>query len=129
MHVKGKSHIGHSVRNHIVGYCHSVNHKGYVTKRVLGEHKCVEKNCGSFEKYDCEYWNQLRDKKVVKCLAKFYVKNMDAISGLTKDSFIIYIKNFYGSARKIPFDGKTLSISDALEDMRMNGYISKDVRL
>ncbi|MCL1912243.1 MAG: hypothetical protein FWG13_08560, partial [Leptospirales bacterium] len=47
-----------------VGFCYNINHKGYVTKRLLKEHECLEKQCFLLEKLGHDYWRQMEaDKK------------------------------------------------------------------
>lgn len=36
----------------LVGYCFCDTHKGYLSKSLLAEHKCIEKNCSFLEKYE-----------------------------------------------------------------------------
>jgi hypothetical protein len=41
----------------VTGYCSNSWHRGYVTKTVFKRHKCIEKGCRFFEKFDeFPYW-------------------------------------------------------------------------
>ena len=47
-----------------VGFCTNTIHKGYLTKRLMDEHQCLEKNCKCFIKYEknitnnpCALWH------------------------------------------------------------------------
>ena len=54
-------------RKNIVGCCHCTTHPGKLTKQLMLEHKCIEKECRYFEKYDCaSYWRGKQQKKQVK---------------------------------------------------------------
>lgn len=123
MRRKSRGHIGNNIRNGVVGYCHHRDHNGYISKRTLKEHKCIEKNCRCFEKYDVQYWDTLIDKKVIKKLSKFYIKNIDCFYGLSKDSFISKAKLYYKQYKKVPFDNEDrLAIKDFLFQLNQDGY-------
>ena len=47
-----------------VGFCTNTIHKGYLTKRLMDEHQCLEKNCKCFIKYEKNtYWQQKQAQK------------------------------------------------------------------
>ena len=44
-------------RRNIVGCCHCATHPGKLTKQLMLDHNCIEKECRYFEKYDyASYW-------------------------------------------------------------------------
>lgn len=45
-----------------VGFCWSSLHKGSLTKKQMEKHKCIEKNCPSFQKYENSTYWQVRDR-------------------------------------------------------------------
>lgn len=46
-----------------VGYCHNIQHKGWITLPILVEHDCLGKECSLFEKcLDHPLWH---DKKFI----------------------------------------------------------------
>lgn len=47
-----------------VGYCWLEKHRGYVTKQIMVEHQCIEKQCPFFQKYeDAPYWKEKEKRK------------------------------------------------------------------
>ena len=40
----------------VIGYCHLDSHRGYLTKKLLKSHKCLEKKCTFLKKLNPEYW-------------------------------------------------------------------------
>lgn len=42
----------------IVGYCTCDTHRGYLSKVLLRNHKCIEKGCPFLTKHNEEYWGQ-----------------------------------------------------------------------
>lgn len=43
--------------NNIVGFCHCYTHKGFLTKNLLRQHDCINKECPFLEKYrDYPFW-------------------------------------------------------------------------
>lgn len=50
-----------------IGYCWLEKHRGYITKQILEEHKCIEKNCSFFQKYeDAQYWKEKEKRKKLR---------------------------------------------------------------
>lgn len=42
---------------HCIGYCHNDCHKGFITKKLLDQHKCLEKKCIFMDPIkEHEYW-------------------------------------------------------------------------
>lgn len=53
-----------------VGYCWSETHRGYLTLPLMRAHKCIEKGCKHFQKYErAPYWN---DKEINKAQKKIH---------------------------------------------------------
>ena len=51
-------------RRNIVGLCHCNTHKGNLTKSLMLDHKCIEKQCPFFQKNEyATYWIGADDKK------------------------------------------------------------------
>ena len=46
-----------------VGFCWNEVHRGYLTKKQMNQHQCLEKNCHRFEKIEtAPYWAQQIEK-------------------------------------------------------------------
>ncbi len=57
----------------IVGYCQSTLHRGYITKKLLKQHKCLERKCSSFRKIPhSTFWQsqELEQKRKEEVKAK-----------------------------------------------------------
>lgn len=47
-----------------VGFCWNEIHRGYLTKKQMEQHQCLERNCYRFEKIEtAPYWNQVNVQK------------------------------------------------------------------
>lgn len=47
-----------------VGYCWSETHRGYLTKALMQEHECMQKQCKHFQKYEeSPYWKRKAEAK------------------------------------------------------------------
>ena len=44
--------------NNAIGFCHCESHKGALNRELASKHKCVQKRCRNFEKYNEESWKQ-----------------------------------------------------------------------
>lgn len=67
---------GHMCKSsNVVGYCHSAEHRGYISKALLGTHECIEKQCSGLQKLNPGYWEALesaeREKRERRKNAKF----------------------------------------------------------
>ena len=65
----------------LVGYCHYYGHKGYLLRKHMKEHKCLERDCKHFEKNeDSQYFSSAdftkRVRKVGQKLKKLWVKGL-----------------------------------------------------
>lgn len=61
--------------NKRVGFCNSNLHKGYLTKKLMDEHECIEKGCHYFIKYEKNaYWQQKNASKEKRQKAKIQKK-------------------------------------------------------
>lgn len=50
-----------------IGYCWLEKHRGYITKQILEEHRCIEKNCNFFQKYeDAQYWQEKEKQRKLR---------------------------------------------------------------
>ena len=57
-------------RRKLIGFCHCDLHKGYVTKSIYRNHKCGEKQCVFFQKFeDCPFWAAEKGYKRYKNLS------------------------------------------------------------
>ena len=57
-------------RRRLIGFCHCDLHKGYVTKSIYRNHKCGEKQCVFFQKFeDCPFWAAEKGYKRYKNLS------------------------------------------------------------
>ena len=52
---------------HAVAYCHSPEHKGYLSPNIIRRHNCLDKQCTSFEKLPGKaFWYKRRIKNCLK---------------------------------------------------------------
>lgn len=50
-----------------VAYCHSGEHQGYLSEKMLKAHGCLGKNCPYLEKYEkAQFWKDRAKKKADK---------------------------------------------------------------
>ena len=50
-----------------IGFCHSAQHQGYMSEKMLKAHGCLGKNCPYLEKYeDMQFWKDREKKKADK---------------------------------------------------------------
>ena len=120
-----------------IGYCWSKCHKGYVTKAILDEHKCIEKNCDAFQKYeDAQYW---KDKEKQRQKRKEHKNNKKEIKAkeeyilslfreATKDfeDFAITSVNKEGNVYKVNFVKLNyVSLSGIVDDVRRKSGVGR----
>lgn len=61
--------------NKRVGFCNNNLHKGYLTKKLMEEHQCIERGCHYFIKYEKNaYWQQKNASKEKRQKAKIEKK-------------------------------------------------------
>lgn len=66
-------------KSKIVGCCHSKLHPGKLTKALMDEHDCINKECVYFEKYeDSPYWTERRRIKAERKRNKQKKKELEA---------------------------------------------------
>jgi hypothetical protein len=64
---------GQPPKEKAVGFCHNPTHKGYLSLKVYRQHKCGQKACHYFEKYENHpHWQQKRKIKEAKKEVKVY---------------------------------------------------------
>lgn len=62
--------------SHKLGYCHHKNHIGYLSHKLIVEHKCTQKECPFFHKYESHpFWQEKELRKKVKKDAKHRKNN------------------------------------------------------
>lgn len=45
--------------SNLIGVCHSMRHKGYISKALAFEHKCLQKDCNKLEKFSTyPFWTE-----------------------------------------------------------------------
>lgn len=50
-----------------LGYCRCNLHRGYLTKKIMDEHECLEKNCIWFDKHeDAPYWQHKTKQRLAR---------------------------------------------------------------
>lgn len=91
-----------------VGYCWSKIHKGYITKNLMAQHQCIEKNCKSFQKIpEASYWvskeAKAQERKTGKQLKKFIAAEEAAFLQEIRD-ITIHDYNFYPVAAELKDD-------------------------
>ena len=73
-----------------VGFCFNNTHRGYLTKKLMDEHQCLEKNCRYFKKYEnSPYWvhrQQVIDKRErLQAEKKYYEMLCDLVLYIMRD--------------------------------------------
>ena len=73
-----------------VGFCRNMIHRGFLTKGLMEQHECIEKNCKYFIKYEnSNYWQQKAEKKEqrkkYKAIKKFWEERCDHALYLMRD--------------------------------------------
>lgn len=73
-----------------VGFCRNMIHRGFLTKGLMEQHECIEKNCKYFIKYENSvYWQQKAEKKEqrkkYKAIKKFWEERCDHALYLMRD--------------------------------------------
>jgi len=83
----------------IIGRCHSLIHRGYLTKNLIKSHNCISKKCSSFERIKTDYWQALvaaenadKEKRAKMKVEKKHIYDRDVfIKATLEDSGSIYI--------------------------------------
>jgi len=83
----------------IIGHCHSLIHRGYLTKNLIKSHDCIGKKCSSFEKIKPDYWQSLitaenasKEKRAKIKVEKKHTSDRDVfIKATLEDSGSIYV--------------------------------------
>jgi len=83
----------------IIARCHSLRHRGYLTKSLVKSHDCIGKKCTSFEKLKSEYWLALtvtkigqKEKRIQRKHEKIKTYDRDVfIRATLEDSGNVYI--------------------------------------
>lgn len=88
----------------ILGYCWSDLHKGYLTKKLIDGHRCLEKQCFGFQKYpEAPYWIQKEEskkkrlegrniKKTIKKQKREYLEKIRELTANDKDFYAVAIE-------------------------------------
>ena len=88
-----------SLNTKCVGFCWSKLHRGFLTKKQMIQHQCLEKNCKSFYKLqDAPYWIQKeataqkrkQGKRLKKQIAEDEARFLEEIRDLTIHDFNFY---------------------------------------
>ena len=56
----------YTVSSNIIARCHSLIHRGYLTKSLVKSHDCIGKKCSGFEKLKPDYWKALELNEAAK---------------------------------------------------------------
>ena len=71
MRKNGKFMVNQPNMKKAVGYCHSGQHQGFMSEKMIKSHKCLAKNCPYLEKYEnAEFWIRRAQIKELKKLRK-----------------------------------------------------------
>lgn len=58
-------------RQSIVGYCHCKLHKGYISRKLLKSHDCINKKCSCLEKFkEYPFWVEYEKNSEMELLAR-----------------------------------------------------------
>lgn len=64
------------MNRNIVGYCHFQGHPGEVSKKLLLQHGCVEKQCNHLQKYpQCSFWKLFDSPEGMAILEKMQLQD------------------------------------------------------
>ena len=104
---------GRKRKRGIIGYCHNLTHLGYVTSKIIEEHKCIEKDCPFLSKYEeTSYWRNLENKrrkrkeyKQNKQQEKIYLQEINSLI----HEMTVHINDF--KIKDIKKDGKLIIIT------------------
>lgn len=78
----------HVSNDAVLGYCNNSLHKGFLNKKVMDEHQCIDKKCRFFDKnQSSSFWlsiekrkderkKGLQEKKMQKNIYNLHVKNI-----------------------------------------------------
>ncbi|SFW22297.1 hypothetical protein [Ruminococcus flavefaciens] len=102
-------------RNYVVGFCHFPGHKGGITRKILQEHDCLNKNCSFLEKYtDNQYWDELKRIQLKKSRRKNKIQTIKAEKAAIKRQFDAITSIYYEIAlciiEELGYDIKILDI-------------------
>ena len=119
----------HTISNKVsekrrIGYCRNKAHRGFITSATLGEHKCLEKGCMYFQRFeDSQYWERYFSERNKKQLRRYYAKRKQHFKDMSMDAFISYSLDFYGgSYLDIPIVEDRIHIPDLIENLKSKGY-------
>lgn len=104
----------------VLGYCWSPEHRGYLTKKAIDQHGCLEKNCNRFEKRNDKYWNERKIANIRKKCRLYYRKHMELYSKYKNiDMFLSALGSYYNGLDNVPYiDYSGIDISDFIESIR-----------
>jgi hypothetical protein len=80
--------------DNIVGYCNNATHWGWLSKRLMKEHQCLEKECPYFEKTNAGYWEKIEKEKALKA-EKRKAKALEKQRKAERDDFIRFVFEGY----------------------------------
>lgn len=79
MRKNGKFMVNQPNMNKAIGYCHSGQHQGFMSEKMLKQHGCLSKQCPYLQKYeDKEFWIRRAEIKELKKLKKEANKRLAA---------------------------------------------------
>ena len=120
---------GRSKYRNCIGYCNSCLHKGYVTRNIEYKHKCLERNCSSFQPIqNSSYWKNKRKKSERKQEINNNRKKIKETENLIRQIVsehmpIVLCKHLYDSTYLV-VTNETLEISFSFlcEEQNINIY-------
>lgn len=120
--------MGHKIANRIsydrrIGYCQNKNHKGFITKETLCEHKCLKKKCPYLQKFEqTSFWKNYYSELNKKQLRRYYARHKKYFLNMDMEYFICYAYRFYGSFLKVPTKDEKIQIDNLIEALQNEGY-------
>lgn len=116
-----------------IGYCWSISHPGFLSKRLVKEHQCVEKNCVNLERFERPFWDNIVKPKTTnksKKKTNFEKKILNLFRAFTVDIEEFAVCSVYREkdcwvVQYIALD----SVDLYMPLMRLRKYIRAKIRL
>ena len=120
-------------KENAIGYCHHNMHKGYLSVAEARRHRCMEKQCRYFSKYeDRKYWMKKTVIKIIKKYKKYtdgyILLNNRLLQKEQYDVDILYsmFVNEWKQTGKIPTLEFRTDLYDLIEKMNLWNYKNED---
>lgn len=129
----------YAVSSKIIARCHSLLHRGYLTKSLVKSHNCIGKKCSGFEKLKPNYWRALESAEEAKKKRRLQLKDEKKLANdrnimicaTLEDSGSIYVTSIREEPRNFLvisyiYD-RHVNLSDEVQFLRKE--LGKNIRL